>query len=198
MEINPDVLAEAKSKGWDRKQWVSLIPYGVNQQHPNAYKDILRCAVQNRDNLGYAWRILRDGCCDGCSLGTSGLHDWTMKGVHLCNVRLELLRLNTMPSMDYRLLEDVRTLQDKSEKELRQLGRLSVPMIRRRGDNGLRRISWDDMTSFLAEELRRIDAKRIAWYMTSRGLTNEAYYAHQKVARFVGTNHVDTSARIYR
>lgn len=196
MEINPDVLAEAQSKGWDRKQWVSLIPYGVNQQHPNAYKDILRCAVQNRDNLGYAWRILRDGCCDGCSLGTSGLHDWTMKGVHLCNVRLELLRLNTMPSMDYRLLEDVPTLQDKSEKELRQLGRLSVPMIRCRGEKGFRRISWDDMTSFLAEELRRIDPKRIAWYMTSRGLTNEAYYSHQKVARFVGTNHVDTSARI--
>jgi molybdopterin-dependent oxidoreductase alpha subunit len=196
MEINPDVLAEAKSKGWDPKQWVSLIPYGVNQEHPNAYKDILRCAVQNRDSLGYAWRILRDGCCDGCSLGTSGLHDWTMKGVHLCNVRLELLRLNTMPSMDYRLLEDVRTLQDKSEKELRQLGRLSVPMIRRTGDTGFRRISWDEMTSFLAEELRRIDPKRIAWYMTSRGLTNEAYYAHQKVARFIGTNHVDTSARI--
>ena len=118
MEINPDVLAETQSKGWDRKQWVSLIPYGANQQHPNAYKDILRCAVQNRDNLGYAWRILRDGCCDGCSLGTSGLHDWTMKGVHLCNVRLELLRLNTMPSMDYRMLEDVRTLQDKSENVL--------------------------------------------------------------------------------
>ena len=46
MEINPDVLAEAQSKGWDRKQWVSLIPYGLNQQHPNAYKDIL--AVPSR------------------------------------------------------------------------------------------------------------------------------------------------------
>ena len=196
MEINPDVHAEAKSKGWDPKQWVSLIPYGVNQAHPNAYKDILRCIVQNRDNLGYAWRILRDGCCDGCSLGTSGLHDWTMKGVHLCNVRLELLRLNTLPDMDYHLLEDVHTLPDKSEKELRHLGRLSVPMIRRRGDPGFQRISWDEMTSLLAEELHRIDPKRLAWYMTSRGLTNEAYYAHQKVARFIGTNHVDTSARI--
>jgi molybdopterin-dependent oxidoreductase alpha subunit len=196
VEINPDVHAEAKSKGWDPKQWVSLIPYGVNQAHPNAYKDILRCIVQNRDNLAYGWRILRDGCCDGCSLGTSGLHDWTMKGVHLCNVRLELLRLNTMPSMDYHLLEDVRSLQDKSEKELRHLGRLSVPMIRRRGDTGFRRVSWHQVTSLLAQELRQIDPKRIAWYMTSRGLTNEAYYAHQKVARFIGTNHVDTSARI--
>jgi molybdopterin-dependent oxidoreductase alpha subunit len=196
VEVNPDVHAEAKSKGWDPKRWVSLIPYGVNQAHPNAYKDIFRCIVQNRDNLGYGWRILRDGCCDGCSLGTSGLNDWTMKGIHLCNVRLELLRLNTMPSMDYHLLENVRPLQDKSEKELRQRGRLPVPMIRRKGDRGFRRISWEEVTSFLAQELRRIDPKRIAWYMTSRGLTNEAYYAHQKVARFIGTNHVDTSARI--
>ena len=196
MGINPDVHAEAKSKGWDRKQWVSLVPYGVNQSHPNAYKDILRCVAQNRDNLGYAWRILRDGCCDGCALGTSGLHDWTMKGIHLCNVRLELLRLNTMPSMNYRLLEDVGALQDKSEKELRDLGRLSVPMMRRRGEGGFHRISWDEVTSMLAEELRRIDRQRIAWYVTSRGLTNEAYYAHQKVARFIGTNHVDTSARV--
>ena len=44
--------------------------------------------------------------------------------------------------------------------------------------------------------MRGTDPRRLAWYVTSRGLTNEAYYAHQKVARFIGTNHVDTSARI--
>lgn len=196
MESNPDVHAEGKSKGWHPEHWVSLVPYGVNQTHPNAYGDIFRCIVQNCDNLAYAWRILRDGCCDGCALGTSGLHDWTMKGIHLCNVRLELLRLNTMPALDYRLLEDIVPLRHMREKELRQLGRLSVPMVRRKGDRGFRRISWDDVTSLIADELRRIDPRRIAWYMTSRGLTNEAYYAHQKVARFIGTNHVDTSARI--
>jgi len=193
---NPDVHAEGKSKGWHPEHWVSLVPYGVNQTHPNAYGDIFRCVVQNRDNLAYAWRILRDGCCDGCALGTSGLHDWTMKGIHLCNVRLELLRLNTVPDLDYRLLEDIEPLRNKSEREVRQLGRLPVPMIRRRGDRGFRRISREEATSLIADELRRIDPRRIAWYMTSRGLTNEAYYAHQKVARFIGTNHVDTSARI--
>ncbi len=30
----------------------------------------------------------------------SGMHDWTMEGIHLCNLRLQLLRLNTMPAMD--------------------------------------------------------------------------------------------------
>ncbi len=33
-------------------------------------------------------------------------------------------------------------------------------------------------------------------YLTSRGITNEVYYAAQKAARFFGTNHVDNSARL--
>jgi hypothetical protein len=97
MDVHPDALAESKSKGWSRKQWVSLVPYGINQKHPNAYRDILQAMWENRDQLAYAWRILNDGCCDGCSLGTSGLRDWTMKGVHLCNIRLQLLRFGRRP-----------------------------------------------------------------------------------------------------
>ncbi|HLK32003.1 MAG TPA: molybdopterin-dependent oxidoreductase, partial [Terriglobales bacterium] len=179
-----------------QRRWVSLIPYGVTEQHPNAYKDIASTIWENRDNLGYAWRILNNGCCDGCSLGTRGMRDWTMKGVHLCAVRLQLLRLNTMPAMDWRKLEDVGSLRGMSEKKLRQLGRLAVPMIRRRGEKGFRRVSWEEAITTVADGLRELDPQRIAWYITSRGLTNEAYYAHQKVARFIGTNHVDTSARI--
>ncbi len=175
---------------------VSLVPYGLNEQHPNHYVEMFKVLRDNRDNLGYAWRILRDGCCDGCSLGTSGMYDWTMKGIHLCNVRLQLLRLNTMPAMDHSLLERVDTLRGRSEKHLRKLGRLAYPMVRRRGDAGFRRISWDEALETAAGKLREFDPHRIGWYVTSRGLTNESYYAHQKAARFFGTNNVDTSARI--
>ncbi len=187
----------ASSKGrLGKRNWVGLVPYGLNQRHPNAYKDMLATLWENRDNLGYAWRILNDGCCDGCALGTTGMHDWTMKGIHLCAVRLQLLRFNTMPGMDWRVLEDVSALKHSSEKQLRKLGRLAVPMIRRSGEKGFRRVSWQDAISTVAERLRSTDPRRLGWYITSRGLTNEAYYAHQKVARFIGTNHVDTSARI--
>jgi molybdopterin-dependent oxidoreductase alpha subunit len=178
------------------KNWVSLVPYGLNQQHPNAYLDMAETAWENRDNLPYAFRILRDGCCDGCALGTTGMRDWTMKGIHLCAVRLRLLRLNTMPAMDWRLLEDVKPLRNLSESKLRKLGRLAVPMVRRKGEKGFQRVSWEQAVLLIAERLRQLDPRRIAWYITSRGLTNEAYYAHQKVARFIGTNNVDTSARI--
>jgi molybdopterin-dependent oxidoreductase alpha subunit len=187
----------ASSKGQlGKRDWVGPVPYGLNQQHPNAYKDMLATLWENRDSLGYAWRILNDGCCDGCALGTTGMHDWTMKGIHLCAVRLQLLRFNTMPGMDWRVLEDVTGLKGRSEKQLRKLGRLAVPMIRRKGEKGFRRVSWEDAICTVAERLRSTDPRRLGWYITSRGLTNEAYYAHQKVARFIGTNHVDTSARI--
>lgn len=179
-----------------RHNWVSLVPYGLNQQHPNNYRDILQAAWENRDSLGYAWRILRDGCCDGCALGTTGMRDWTMPGVHLCFIRLQLLRLNTMPAMDWRRLEDVSAFHGAKEADLRRLGRLAVPMVRRKGDKGFRRASWDDAVSLIAERLGGLDPHRVAWYVTSRGLTNEAYYAHQKVARFIGTNHIDNSARL--
>ena len=180
----------------NNRDWVSLVPYGINEQHPNAYRDIAETLWENRDNLAYAWRILNDGCCDGCALGTTGMRDWTMKGVHLCAVRLKLLRLNTMPAMDWRLLEDAAALQKIPSRNLPKLGRLSVPMVRRRGEKGFRRISWDEAITLAAEGLKATDPKRLGWFLTSRGLTNESYYAHQKVARFFGTNHVDTSARV--
>jgi len=178
------------------KSWVSLVPYGLNEQHPNAFKDIAEAIWVNRDQMRYAWRILNDGCCDGCSLGTSGMHDWTMKGIHLCQLRLRLLRLNTMPGMNMRLLEDAEALRKSPRRHLSRLGRLSAPMIRQKGEKGFRRISWEEALDVAARGLRETDPKRLAWFVTSRGLTNETYYAQQKVARFFGTNHVDTSARI--
>jgi molybdopterin-dependent oxidoreductase alpha subunit len=38
--------------------------------------------------------------------------------------------------------------------------------------------------------------ERIAFFLTSRGITNEVYYVAQKVARFLGTNNVDNAARL--
>ena len=90
--------------------------------------------------LPFAWRILSDGVCDGCALGTSGLCDWTLPGTHLCMVRLELMRLNTAPALDMTRLRDARGLR-RSVAGLRELGRLPEPMLRRRGDAGFRVIT---------------------------------------------------------
>ncbi|HWC76776.1 MAG TPA: FdhF/YdeP family oxidoreductase, partial [Blastocatellia bacterium] len=180
----------------DKRGWVSLVPNGLGQIKPNHYLEMARTVWKNRDELPYAWRILTRGVCDGCALGTTGVRDFTMEGVHLCMVRLDLLRLNTMPALDTQLLNFADKLQRMTAADLRELGRLPFPMIRRRGDSGFTRITWDDAVTEIASRLRETDPHRMAFYLTSRGLTNETYYAAQKVARFLGTNNVDNSSRI--
>jgi len=170
--------------------------FGFGQQKPHHYLEMARVAWENRDELPFAWRILRDGVCDGCALGTSGLSDWTVPGTHLCMVRLELMRLNTAPALDPRILSDVGSLRSKSSAELRDLGRLPEPMLRRKGERGFLPASWDEVLDRIAAELRTADPARVAVYMTSRGITNESYYAAQKAARFLGVPHIDNSARL--
>lgn len=181
---------------WNPKLWASVVPRDPTQQKPNHYLEMARVAWENRDELPFAWRILKQGTCDGCALGTTGLRDWTLEGVHLCMVRLELMRLNTAPALDPARLADVSLLGTLSSRELRALGRLPEPMLRRRGEKGFRVVSWDEAYDAAAEKIRAAPPERFAVYVTSRGILNEHYYAAQKAARAMGTNHVDNSARL--
>ena len=183
-------------KGWDTKSWVSLAPNGIGHVKPNHYFEIARTIWRNRSELPFSWRILTRGVCDGCALGTSGVRDFTMDGVHLCMVRLDLLRLNTMSALDLKQFEDTAALSRMTASELRELGRLPYPMVRQKGQRGFVRVSWDEAIDLVAARLSKADPRRVAFYLTSRGLTNETYYVAQKAARYLGTNNIDNSSRI--
>jgi molybdopterin-dependent oxidoreductase alpha subunit len=151
---------------------------------------------ENRDNLPYAWRILNRGVCDGCALGVAGFHDWTLNGVHLCTTRLNLLRTNTMGALDHSLLADVEPLKRLRNRELRDLGRLAHPMVRRAGERGFTQVSWDEALDLVAARIRATRSDRLAVYLTARGITNETYYVAQKFTRFLGSNNIDNAARV--
>jgi anaerobic selenocysteine-containing dehydrogenase len=185
-----------KERRVDPSLWVSLKPFGAGQRKPNNYGSIIDALVENRDNLGYAWRILNHGVCDGCALGTTGMADWTLDQVHLCNVRLRLLRLNTAPPMDAALLADVTKLKGKKNTELHKLGRLPYPMLRRQGEVGFQRAHWDEALDLVSRRLSATPSDRLGIYMTNRGQPNENYYAVQKAARALGTNSIDSAARL--
>ena len=188
--------APRRARRWDPSLWVGGMPNGLGEVKPHHYMEILRTAWENKDAPRFAWRILADGVCDGCALGTTGLRDFTLPGVHLCTVRLSLLRLNTMGPLDASQLADVEALRRRSSRDLRRLGRLPYPMMRSLGDRGFRRVTWDEALDTVASKIRRTAPDRMAFYVTSRGITNEVYYIAQKVARFLGTNNVDNSSRI--
>ncbi|MFY9607587.1 MAG: FdhF/YdeP family oxidoreductase, partial [Blastocatellia bacterium] len=188
--------AELRMPKWDKTSWAGLAPNGIGQVKPNHYVEMAKTIWRNKDELPFAWRILTRGVCDGCALGTTGLRDFTMDGIHLCMVRLDLLRLNTMPALDVRRLEDAAALSKMTAAELRALGRLPYPMIRRLGQSGFERVSWETAIQTIGDRMAATDPDRLAFYMTSRGLTNETYYVAQKIARFLGTNNVDNSSRL--
>jgi molybdopterin-dependent oxidoreductase alpha subunit len=157
----------------------------------------MKIAWDNKDNIGYATRILTQGVCDGCALGVSGLYDQTLKGPHLCTTRMNVLRLNTMPALKEEIIHaDIDQLRQYSSTELRKLGRIPYPLIRRRGERKFSRISWDEAMDVIANKMKQLDPKQYAFYLTSRGITNESYYVAGKVARFLGTNNIDNASRI--
>src|SRR3972149_2595273 len=136
-------VAPARRK-LDRSIWAGGIPNGLGEPKPHHSLESLRPAWENKGHPRYAWRIPADGVCDGCALGTAGLRDFTMSGVHLCTVRLNLLKLNTMGALDESVLADLGPLHRQSSRALRDLGRLPYPMIRRRGERGFRRGLWGE------------------------------------------------------
>jgi len=173
-----------------------FVPFGLGAVKPQHFRDMLRIIWQNRDNLRYAWQVLSKGVCDGCALGVAGLHDWTVKGPHLCMTRLNLLRLNTMTALNPTLLADLGRIRRLSNAQLRELGRLAHPMLREKGARGFRQITWDEALERIARRLRVSDPRRVAFFITARGVTNEVYYMAQKAARFLGTSNLDNAARI--
>ena len=197
---SPDAASSRLEKHRLRTSWgerlARLSPFGLGHTKPKHIRDMLRVVWINRDNLPHAWRVLTKGVCDGCALGVAGLNDWTIKGPHLCLTRLNLLRLNTVSEFDPALLADVSELAKKDNAELRALGRLAYPMVRRHGEKGFSRVSWGEANERLGARMRATPPERLAVFVTARGVTNEVYYAAQKVARFLGTPHIDNAARL--
>ncbi len=179
------------------KLWVSPIPFGLGKVKPKHIRDTLKVVWDNRDNLPYATRILTQGVCDGCALGVAGLRDQTLTGPHVCTNRLNVLRLNTMPAIQEEILHsDIEDLRKYNSTELRKLGRIPYPLSRKKGERTFTRITWDEALNRIAEKIKSIDPKQLAFYLTSRGITNEVYYTAAKLARFLGTNNIDNASRI--
>ena len=77
-------MAKASEERTSRKRSLRLasaVPFGVGETKPHHYLEMAEIAWRNRGKWGYAWRVLNDGVCDGCALGTSGLETLSEKAV---------------------------------------------------------------------------------------------------------------------
>ncbi|MFC0562275.1 FdhF/YdeP family oxidoreductase [Halalkalibacter alkalisediminis] len=177
--------------------WASKVPFGLGKVKPKHIRETMKVVWNNKDNLNYAKNIITKGVCDGCALGVAGLYDQTLAGPHVCTTRLNVLRLNTMPAMKEEIVHaDIDELRQYTSAELRELGRVPYPLIRRPGERRFSRIEWDEAMDMIANKMKKLDPKNYGFFLTSRGITNESYYVAAKVARFLGTNNIDNASRI--
>lgn len=174
----------------------SLSPFGLGHPRPHHFTEMMGAAWENLDNLPYAWKILTEGVCDGCSLGPRGLKDDVIPGSHLCMKRLKLLRNSTIGPFAPRDIEDITALRKMNNGQLRELGRVPYPFIYRPGDRGFSRVSWKEALELIGGILKDVPPARQGWLATSKGITNETYYAFTKTARLMGTNNVDFCTRL--
>src|SRR5688572_12910890 len=151
-----------------RRLWtlfVTYVPFGLLvRTKPRHFREMAKVIWENRHQLPFAWRILRHGVCDGCSLGPRGLRDDVIPGVHLCLTRLKLLRLNTMEAMPEGAWGDLPALRTRSNEALHHLGRVPYPLHHRAGERGFRRISWEEAIGIAAKALNRADPDRVGFF----------------------------------
>ena len=150
-----------RASAFPRCQTGEFVSFWAGLSEPRHFLEMFRIAWGNFDNLGHAYRILDQGVCDGCALGTTGMRDWTIEGTHLCLVRLNLLRLNTMGPANPDVFADVDALRRMNGQELRDLGRIPFPLRRKKGEHGFKGISWDEALRELGDRFAKTDP--IVW-----------------------------------
>jgi molybdopterin-dependent oxidoreductase alpha subunit len=84
----------------------------------------------------------------------------------------------------------VTELAQQSDYWLEQQGRLSQPMILRKGATHYLPVSWENAFSLIADELRQLDAPDEAAFYTSGRTSNEAAFLYQLFVRKFGTNNL--------
>ncbi|MEM6269229.1 MAG: FdhF/YdeP family oxidoreductase [Bacteroidota bacterium] len=74
--------------------------------------------------------------------------------------------------------------------ELGKSGRITDPMVLRKGSSHYEPISWEDAFAMIAEELNGLDSPDEAIFYTSGRTSNEAAFMYQLLVRHFGTNNL--------
>lgn len=158
-------------------------PFGLGVTKPKHFREMLKAAWRNRDNLGYGWKVLSQGVCDGCALGVAGFHDWTIDGF-TCVFRAEPASVEHDAGVGSGVFGGREAVAGAVERGVAGVGAAAVPDgAKARGP----RVSAGGLGEALGRiggRLRVADPRRVAFFVTSRGVTNEVYYMAQKVHAF--------------
>jgi len=143
------------------------------------------------------WKAMRTrNACKTCALGMGGQRGGMVNELgrfpEVCKKSVQAMAADMQPAIPEEFFRSVSLdeLRRMTPRELETRGRLTVPLLYRRGDAGYRPISWDDALQRIADKLRATAADETFWYFSGRS-SNEAGFLLQLFARLYGTNNVN-------
>ena len=87
-------------------------------------------------------------------------------------------------------LHSIEEMNTWSERKLGKSGRITHPMILRKGDQHYTAISWEEAFSFIGKKLNELASPDEAVFYTSGRTSNEAAFLYQLFVRQYGTNNL--------
>ncbi|MGK7879189.1 MAG: molybdopterin-dependent oxidoreductase, partial [Crocosphaera sp.] len=141
------------------------------------------------------WKTLfHKSACLSCAWGTGGqkggFSNEVGETLQRCVKSVEAISSELQPGITPHFFEQysLTDLQQLTSQEADRLGRLTFPVILRKGNSHYQRISWDEVYN-LVETAFNKPSDRIASYSSGRS-SNEAAYLLQLMMRSLGSNNL--------
>ncbi|MEP0916697.1 FdhF/YdeP family oxidoreductase [Leptolyngbya sp. DQ-M1] len=139
------------------------------------------------------WQTLfHKSACLSCAWGTGGQKGGFVNEdgevLQRCAKSVEAIASELQPATAFEQEYTIAQLQALTSQEANNLGRLSHPLILRKGSNRYERISWDEVYQ-IAEAAFQKAPERVASYSSGRS-SNEAAYLLQLMMRALGSNNL--------
>jgi molybdopterin-dependent oxidoreductase alpha subunit len=143
------------------------------------------------------WKAMRSkNACKTCALGMGGQSGGMVNEQghfpEVCKKSLQAMAADMQGAIrpDFWSTYGIAQLRAFSPRELEACGRLTQPVLHRRGSDYYQPISWDDALGRIADKLRKTTPDETFWYFSGRS-SNEAAFLLQLFARLYGTNNVN-------
>ena len=143
------------------------------------------------------WRAMRSkNACKTCALGmggqSGGMVNESGHFPEVCKKSLQAMAADMQGAIqsDFFSTYSIPQLKQLTPRELEHSGRLTHPVIAKRGEQNYRPISWDDAFDKIVAKLKTTPCDDTFWYFSGRS-SNEAGFLLQMFARLYGTNNVN-------
>lgn len=143
------------------------------------------------------WTAMRSkNACKTCALGMGGQAGGMVNEAghfpEVCKKSLQAMAADMQGAVQPEFFSTyaLAQMQFFTPRELEASGRITTPLIVRRGEDYYQPISWDDALSRITAKLTTTPPNETFWYFSGRS-SNEAGFLLQLVARLYGTNNVN-------